>query len=107
MQPVNFDSIDKCLNYANSEESYGLCTNLLAPPPPKRPKTREFLGLITFSCINASLGKPKLDMIKILIDSGSTGTSINSNLVINLHTRNDVKTTWHTAAGNFKTGGRV
>ena len=68
---------------------------------------QEQVTPITFGMMNTGLGKPKPQMIKILLDSGSTGTLISEKLVKGLRVRNDSQTTWNTAAGSFTTGGRV
>ena len=58
--------------------------------------------------MNTSLGKDKPKMIKILLDSGSTGTLIDENLVKGkLKIKKDTPTTWNTAAGSFRTNGKV
>ena len=61
---------------------------------------------IAFGKINTWKGKNKHSkMIKILLDSGGSGTIIKHDIVNNLRIRNDSPTIWATTAGNFEMQG--
>ena len=76
-------------------------------PQPKCQKVCNNDTPITFGLINAGLGKEKIRKIKILLDSGSSGTLIKRGLTRNLRVKHDTKTTWHIASGGLTAGGRV
>ena len=61
-----------------------------------------------FGRINVRLGKQKkAKMIKILLDSGGSGTIVKHDIVKHLRVKNDNRTVWATTAGNFETTGRA
>ena len=56
--------------------------------------------------MRTTLGKPKTTTIRILLDTGSSGTLVTQKHVEKLRVRKNSETTWHTSAGNFKTFGK-
>ena len=62
---------------------------------------------IVFGRIRTRLGKDKNPKdIRILLDSGGSGTIIKRNTVKDLRVRKEASTKWTTTAGNFATEGR-
>ena len=62
-----------------------------------------YLVPILFGEINTSLGKPKYQQIRILLDSGASSTIVNEKFVKNLRLKKSDETDWSTMAGNFRT----
>ena len=67
----------------------------------------DHLAPILFAKVNTSGGKPKLKTIKVLLDSGSSGTVIHEDFVKKLQVSNDETTKWSTAAGKLTTNRTV
>jgi hypothetical protein len=70
--------------------------------PAKRQK-HDHLAPITFGRVQTTLGKPKTNGIKILLDTGSTKTHIKKEYVKKLRLKKDKTATWTTAAGSVAT----
>ena len=79
--------------------------DLLGSQEPKETTVplREELSPILFGAMNFRLGKEKIQNIKILLDSGSSGTLIDANLTKNLRVKKEPGTKWNTASGSFTT----
>ena len=67
----------------------------------------EELSPILFGAMNRRLGKEKLQNVKILLDSGSSGTLIDAKLTKHLRIKKESGTKWNTANGSFTTKGKV
>jgi hypothetical protein len=78
------------------------CFNLsdLHQPPTKKTKTQDFAP-ITTALLEMHLGKSSRDKIRVLFDSGSSGSIIVAKFVKKLHIQNDTKTEWWTKGGTF------
>ena len=74
----------------------------LRAPPRKRQKTNN-LTPVTTAFINTRLGKSRFNKIRILLDSGSSGSIILEKYVRKLRMKNDHKTVWDTKGGTFRT----
>ena len=57
--------------------------------------------------LKTTLGKPKGEDIKILLDSGANASLVAYDKVKNLQLKQTSTTNWNTAAGNFKTAKTV
>ena len=57
---------------------------------------------VTIALINTWLGKSRFKKIRILLDSGSSGSIILEKFVRKLHMQNDTTTSWITKGGNFQ-----
>ena len=90
--------LDKVL----TEEVYSLHTLRSPQRPRKHPKLGHSRP-ITFGRMRTSLGKPHLKTIRILCDSGTTGTIVEPWLVKKLRVRDTEHTTWNTKSGNLDT----
>jgi hypothetical protein len=71
----------------------GECVNLsdLCQPPTKKTKTQHFAP-ITTAVLGTHLGKSSIHKLRVLFDSGSSGSIIVAKFVKNLHIENDTKT---------------
>ena len=58
---------------------------------------------VTVGLINTQLGMSIFKKIRILLDSGSSGSIILEKFVRKLHMQNDTTTSWITKGGNFQT----
>ena len=58
---------------------------------------------MTIALINTWLGKSKFKKVRILLDSGSSGSIILEKFVHNLRMKNDNTTNWIMKGGNFQT----
>ena len=69
------------------------CYNLsdLHQPPTKKTKTQHFAPITTAS-LGMHLGKSSIHKLRVLFDSGSSGSIIVTKFVKNLHIENDTKT---------------
>ena len=70
--------------------------------PRKHQKTNQ-LTPVTIALINTRLGKSKFKKIRILLDSGSSGSIILEKFVRKLRMKNDATTSWIMKGGNFQT----
>ena len=74
----------------------------------KRQRLTEELDKLTpivFATINTLLGKERLRAIKVLLDSGASGSIMTKGLAAKLRVKLDKATQWNTAAGIFNTTG--
>jgi hypothetical protein len=83
------------------------CYNLsdLCQPPTKKTKTQHFAP-ITTAILGTHVGKSSIHKLRVLFDSGSSGSIIVAKFVKNLHIENDTKTEWLTKGGTFCTSGK-
>jgi hypothetical protein len=83
------------------------CHNLsdLHQPPTKKTKTQHFAP-ITTAVLGVHLGKSSIHKLRVLFDSGSSGSIIVAKFIKNLHIENDTKTEWLTKGGTFYTFGK-
>jgi hypothetical protein len=83
------------------------CFNLseLHQPPTKKTKTQHFAPISTV-ILEMQLGKSRLHKLRVLFDSGSSGSIIVAKFVKKLHIKNDTKTEWLTKGGTFHTSGK-
>jgi hypothetical protein len=83
------------------------CYNLsdLRQPPTKKSKTQHFAP-ITTAVLGTHLGKSSIHKLRVLFNSGSSGSIIVAKFVKNLHIENDTKTEWLTKGGTFHTSGK-
>ena len=75
------------------------CNNLVA----KNVKKINYLTPETVVLIKTQLEKSKFKKIRILLDSGSSGSIILEKFVHKLHMKNDATTIWTMKGGNFQT----
>ena len=68
-----------------------------------RPPQKHQLTPVTIALINTWLGKSRYKKIRILLDSGSSGSNILEKFVRKLCMQNDTTTSWITKGGNFQT----
>jgi hypothetical protein len=83
------------------------CYNLsdLRQPPTKKTKTQHFAP-ITTAILGMHVGKSSIHKLRVLFDSGSSGSIIVAKFIKNLHIENDTKTEWLTKGGTFCTSGK-
>jgi hypothetical protein len=83
------------------------CYNLsdLHQPPTKKTKTQHFAP-ITTAILGTHVGKSSIQKLRVLFDSGSSGSIIVAKFVKNLHIENDTNTEWLTKGGTFCTSGK-
>jgi hypothetical protein len=83
------------------------CFNLsdLHQPPTKKTKTQHFAPISTV-ILEMQLGKSRLHNLRVLFDSGSSGSIIVAKFVKKLCIKNDTKTEWLTKGGTFHTSGK-
>ena len=77
----------------------------LHQPPTKKTKTQHFAP-ITTAVLGIHLGKSSIHKLRVLFDSGSSGSIIVAKFVKNLHIENDTKTEWLKKGGTFHTSGK-
>ena len=94
MEDVSLD-----LKEVNVSETFALSD--LHRPPQKCQKT-NLLTPVTIAVINTWLGKSRFKKIRILLDSGSSGSIILEKIVHKLCMQNDTTTSWITKGGNFQ-----
>ena len=95
MEDVSLDLED-----VNVSETFALSD--LRRPPQKHQKTNH-LTPVTIVLANTWLGKSRYKKIRILLDSGSSGSIILEKFVRKLCMQNDTTTSWITKGGNFQT----
>jgi len=83
-----------------SQESMAL--SALRTRPTKRQKTNHLLP-VAVGIINSRLGKVRTRKIRILFDSGSSGSIVVENVVRKLRMTRDATITWDTKGGHFRT----
>ena len=69
----------------------------------KNVKKINYLTPVTIVLIKTWLEKSKFKKIRILLDSGSSGSIILEKFVHKLRMKNDTTTSWITKGGNFQT----
>ena len=95
MEDVGLDLED-----VNSSETFALSD--LCRPPQKHQKANHLTPVIIV-LINTWLGKSRFKKIRILLDSGSSGSIILEKFVCKLWMQNDTTTSWIMKGGNFQT----
>ena len=99
----SYQSLDECLAMTLEHEQ----TAIAQIERPNKKQRMLDATPITFGEINTRIGKDKQKQkIKILLDSGGSGTIVKHDFVKNLRIKYDQQTTWTTTAGNFETKGR-
>ena len=88
------------LEEVNVSENFALSD--LHGRPWKHQKTNQ-LTPVTVALINTWLGKSRFKKIRILLDSGSSGSIILEKFIHKLCMKNDATTSWITKGGNFQT----
>jgi hypothetical protein len=84
------------------------CFNLsdLRQPPTKKTKTQHVAPISTAILEMQLVGKSRLHQLRVLLDSGSSGSIILvAKFVKELCIKNDIKTEWLTKGGTFHTSG--
>jgi hypothetical protein len=104
-------------NDSNMDESHQLesmdnimvseCLKLsdLRQPPTKKTKTQHFAPIST-AILEMRLGKSRLHKLRVLFDSGSSGSIIIAKCIKKLRIKNDTKTEWLTKGGTVHTSGK-
>ena len=107
--PYATGSLDASLNYAMEQNTPEEQTNLsirsmlTGQPNPKRQKL-ESLQPTLFVRLNVKAGgKPKVVILKALLDSGASATIIHQKFTDKLRKKQRKDVTWDTAAGSVKT----
>ena len=95
MEDVGLD-----LKEVNVSETFALSD--LCRPPQKHQKTNQ-LTPVTIALVNTWLGKSRYKKVRILLDSGSSGSIILEKFVRKLRMQKDTTTNWITKGGNFQT----
>jgi hypothetical protein len=94
----NDSDIDEAHHVETMEDiTVSECYNLshLRQPPTKKTKTQHFAP-ITTAILGTHVGKSSIHKLRVLFDSGSSGSIIVAKFVKNLHIENDTKTEWLT-----------
>ena len=99
-QHYRMEDVGLDLEDINVSETFALSD--LHRPPPKCQKTNQ-LTPVTIVLINTRLGKSRYKKIRILLDSGSSGSIILEKFVHKLCMQNDTITSWIMKGGNFQT----
>jgi hypothetical protein len=100
MTEKEYKTLDDCLD-DSIYELHSIC-NLLKPE--KKRQKIEHLKPIVFALVRTHKGKPKPQVIKALLDSGSDGTILFNNFAKGLKVKEEISQMWKMAAGNFTTG---
>ena len=80
----------------------------LVGPPNKNKRTKSgHLIPMTYAYLNLRLGKAKYTTIRLLFDSGASGTLLSHKFAKKLRVRQSKSTSWKTAAGTFSTTGKA
>jgi 5-hydroxyisourate hydrolase-like protein (transthyretin family) len=61
---------------------------------------------MTTAILGTHLGKSSIHKLRVLFDSGSSGSILVAKFIKNLHTENDTNTEWLTKGGTFHTSGK-
>ena len=88
------------LKEVNVSENFALSD--LRGCPQKHQKTNQ-LTPVTIVLVNTWLGKSTFKKIRILLDSGSSGSIILEKFVRKLRMKNDATASWIMKGGNFQT----
>ena len=103
-----FDSLDECINAArnNSKEMFAIADLIRGrgkPPPQKRRKNSDLKPLV-FARFNTKLGKPAPVTLRVLLDSGASGTLVAEEHAKKLRLKKtSARTVWTTPGGALKT----
>lgn len=82
---------------------YALQSQILRGRKPKKIQKTDHLVPMAFGRIRTRHGKPAPKTIRVLFDSGGSGTVVSHEFTKNLRTNSEFPTVWRTAAGNFET----
>ena len=96
MEDVGLDLKD-----VNVSETFALSD--FCRPPQKHQKTNQLTPVRTVVLVNTQLGKSRYKKIRILLDSGISGSIILEKFVRKVHMQNDTTTSWIMKGGNFQT----
>ena len=102
LEPEQYHMEDAGLDLEEVNVSENFALSDLCGRPRKCKKTNQ-LTPVTIVLINSWLGKSKFKKIRILLDSGSSGSIILEKFVHKLCMKNDATTSWITKGGNFQT----
>ena len=113
------DKADKKADFSDSEfefeeqDAAGECCNecnalselrrTSSQPRKKRKLSHRPMMPMTLGAANTKLGKPKWACLRMLFDSGSTGSIVLQEFVSKLRLKNDTTTKWKTKGGIFAT----
>ena len=81
---------------------YSTTTSKARRPKKKRKVVKSFAPIL-LGQLNTRLGKPQIEDVKILLDSGSSSSLATYKLAKKLRLKPGTVTTWNTAAGDFTT----
>jgi hypothetical protein len=104
----NNSNIDKSHHAEVMEDiTVSECFNLsdLHQPPTKKTKTQHYAP-ITTALLEMHVGKSSKHKLRVLFDSGSSGSIIIAKFVKKLHIQNDTKTEWLAKGGTFHASGK-
>ena len=102
LEPEQYHMEEVGLDLEEVSVSENLALSDLCRPPQKCQKTNQ-LTPVTVMLINTRLGKSRFKKIRILLDSGSSGSIILEKFVRKLCMKNDATTSWIMKGGNFQT----
>ena len=100
LEQYHMEEVSLDLEEVNVSENFSLSD--LRGRPQKCQKTNQ-LTPVTIALVNTQIGKSKYKKIRILLDSGSSGSIILEKFVRKLCMKNDATTSWITKGGNFQT----
>jgi hypothetical protein len=98
-----YKSLDECLNISILRR---LTSGPVRQPqeiPQRKHQKVVHNVLIAFGHVQTSLGKKKVESLKILLDTGSSESHIKCHFVRKLRCKSDTASEWTTAAGLIKT----
>ena len=102
LEPEQYHMEDAGLDLKEVNVSENFALSDLRGRPQKCQKTNQ-LTPVNVALINTWLGKSKFKKIRILLDSGSSGSIILEKFVRKLRMKNDATTSWIMKGGNFQT----
>ena len=100
--------METSLDNENSETIECYSTSSILRRAKKRAKS-ESVSTITLALLNTRLGKTKAKHFKdlrVLLDSGCSGTMVNKNFLKKLRTKSAKEQSWTTKSGTFTTSGK-
>ena len=100
------NSLDQALDL-QVNELHSLRSTLLSPPSKKHKPNPQDLAPISFGSLLIRRGTPEYADVKILFDTGSSGTLVDHRLCKKLKVNKEQATRWTTASGKFLTTSRV
>ena len=103
-----FDSLDECIDAArnNSDEMFAIADLIRGrgKPPPKKRRKNTNLKTLVFARFNTKLGKPAPVTLRVLLDSGASGTLVAEEHAKKLRLKKtNAKTVWTMPGGALKT----